>query len=99
MWISIFQEIDELVCSKKTEFAVLFLGFEKLGLEIDNCGRTTENAYCRIYSLWFDIQLIDYKCENGRFPESRSWVAVSNPKSLSSSAAEFMLGHGAKRST
>ncbi len=36
---------------QKSEFAVLVLGFEKLGLELDNCGRTTKNAYCRIYSL------------------------------------------------
>jgi hypothetical protein len=28
------------------------LGFEKLGLGLDNCGRTTINAYCPIYSLW-----------------------------------------------
>jgi hypothetical protein len=21
-------------------------------LELDNCGRTTKNAYCHIYSLW-----------------------------------------------
>jgi hypothetical protein len=38
-WISIFQASDELVCSKKSEFAVLVLGFEKLGLEFDNRGR------------------------------------------------------------
>jgi hypothetical protein len=50
-WISIFQGIDELVSSKKTEFAILVLGFEKLGLKLDNCGQTTENAYCSIYSL------------------------------------------------
>jgi hypothetical protein len=42
-WVSLLQ---------KSEFAVLFLGFEKLGLELDNCGWTTKNAYCRIYSLW-----------------------------------------------
>jgi hypothetical protein len=42
-WVSLFQ---------KSEFAVVLLGFEKLGLELDNCGRTTKNAYCRIYSLW-----------------------------------------------
>jgi hypothetical protein len=41
-WVSLLQ---------KSEFAVLVLGFEKLGLELDNCGRTTKNAYCRIYSL------------------------------------------------
>ncbi len=35
----------------KSEFAVLVLSFEKLRLELDNCGRTTKNAYCRIYSL------------------------------------------------
>jgi hypothetical protein len=37
---------------EKSEFAVPILGFEKLGLELDNCGRTTKNAYCPIYSLW-----------------------------------------------
>ncbi len=36
---------------QKSEFAVL--GFEKLGLGLDNCKRTTKNAYCHIYSLWF----------------------------------------------
>ncbi len=36
---------------QKSEFAVLVLGFEKLELELDNCGRTTKNANCRIYSL------------------------------------------------
>ncbi len=41
-WVSLLQ---------KSEFAVLVLGFEKLGLGLDNCGRTTKNAYCRIYSL------------------------------------------------
>ncbi len=35
----------------KSEFAVLVLGFEKLWLGLDNCGRTTENAYCRVCSL------------------------------------------------
>jgi hypothetical protein len=24
-------------------------------LELDNCGRATENAYCRIYSLWVHV--------------------------------------------
>ncbi len=37
---------------QKSEFAVLVLDFEKLGLGLDNCGTTTKNAYCRIYSLW-----------------------------------------------
>jgi hypothetical protein len=37
---------------QKFEFAVLVVGFEKLGLELDDRGRTTKNAYCRIYSLW-----------------------------------------------
>jgi hypothetical protein len=37
---------------QKSEFAVQLLGFEKLGLELDNCERTTKNAYCCIYSLW-----------------------------------------------
>ncbi len=36
---------------QKSEFAVQVLGFEKLGLELDNCGLTTKNVYCRIYSL------------------------------------------------
>ncbi len=36
---------------EKSKFAVLVLGFEKLGLELDNCGRTTKNAYCCIHSL------------------------------------------------
>jgi hypothetical protein len=36
---------------QKSKFAVLVLGFEKLRLELDNYGRTTKNAYCRIYSL------------------------------------------------
>jgi hypothetical protein len=36
---------------EKSDFAVLVLGFEKLGLELDNCERTTKNAYCPIYSL------------------------------------------------
>ncbi len=53
--ISIFQGNDELVCSKKSKFAVLVLGFEKLVLELDNCGQTTENAYRLIYSLWSDV--------------------------------------------
>jgi hypothetical protein len=35
---------------KKSEFAAQILGFEKLGLGLDNCGRTTKNAYCPI--LW-----------------------------------------------
>ncbi len=42
---------------RKSEFAVLVLGFEKLGLGLDNCGRTTKNAYCRIYSLWLHVPL------------------------------------------
>jgi hypothetical protein len=37
---------------QKSKFAVLDLGFEMLGLGLDNRGRTTKNAYCRIYSLW-----------------------------------------------
>jgi hypothetical protein len=36
---------------QKSEFAVLVLDFEKLGLGLENCGRTTKNAYCHIYSL------------------------------------------------
>ncbi len=35
----------------KTEFAVQLLGFEKLELERDNRGRTTENDHRRIYTL------------------------------------------------
>ncbi len=37
---------------QKSEFAVLDLGFEILGLRLDNRGRTTKNAYRPIYSLW-----------------------------------------------
>jgi hypothetical protein len=38
---------------QKTEFAVLFLGFEKLVLELDNCGgQPKPPIYCHIYSLW-----------------------------------------------
>jgi hypothetical protein len=44
---------------QKSEFAVLVLGFEKLGLGLDNCVRTTKNAYCRIYSRWeIDIRIL-----------------------------------------
>ncbi len=52
LWISIYKAIAELVSWKKFEFAVLDLGFEILGLGLDNCGRTTKNAYRHIYSLW-----------------------------------------------
>ncbi len=38
---------------QKSDFAVLDLGFEMLGLGLDNRGRTTKNAYRRIYSLMF----------------------------------------------
>ncbi len=48
-WVSLLQ---------KSEFAAQILGFEKLGLGLDNCGQTTKNAYCPIYSLWF--LLTDY---------------------------------------
>ncbi len=41
-WVNLLQ---------KSEFAAQILGFEKLGLGLDNCGRTTKNAYCPIYSL------------------------------------------------
>ncbi len=51
LWLSIFQAIDELSLLQKSEFAVLDLGFEMLGLGLDSRGRTTKNAYCRIYSL------------------------------------------------
>jgi hypothetical protein len=40
---------------QKSKFAVLVLGFEKLGLELYNCGRTAKNAYWRIYSLWLQL--------------------------------------------
>jgi hypothetical protein len=36
---------------EKSKFGVLVQGFEKLGLELDSCGRTTRNAYRPIYSL------------------------------------------------
>jgi hypothetical protein len=35
----------------KSKFAAQILDFEELGLGLDNCGRTTKNAYCHIYSL------------------------------------------------
>ncbi len=38
---------------QNSKFSVLLLGFQTLGLELDNRGRTTENDYHRIYSLWF----------------------------------------------
>jgi hypothetical protein len=37
---------------QQSKFAVLVLGFEKLGLKLDNCGWTTRNAYCRIYIVY-----------------------------------------------
>ncbi len=40
---------------QKSEFGVLLLGFEKLRLGLDNCGRTTKNDHCRIYSLWASL--------------------------------------------
>jgi hypothetical protein len=40
---------------QKSEFAVLVPGFEKLGLGLDNCGWTTKNVYCRMYSLWVPV--------------------------------------------
>ncbi len=65
LWISIFQAIDELISWKKSEFSVLVLGFEKLGLGLDNCGRTIKNAYCPIYSLREEVRdATDYRCES-----------------------------------
>jgi hypothetical protein len=50
LWISFFQAIDELISFiQKSEFGVLDLGFDTLGLGLDNRGRTTENAYRHIY--------------------------------------------------
>jgi hypothetical protein len=48
-WVTLLQ---------KCEFTVLLLGFEKLGLELDNHGRTTKSAYYRIYSLCFEHALL-----------------------------------------
>jgi hypothetical protein len=51
---------------QKSEFTVLVLGFESLGFELDNCGRTTKNAYCRIYRPWLwygSIEAWLSKCE------------------------------------
>ncbi len=45
-WVSLLE---------KSEFSVVLLGFEKLGLGLDNRGRTTNKACCCIYSLWFEI--------------------------------------------
>ncbi len=42
----------------KSKFAVLDLGFEMMGLGLDNRGRTTKNAYRRIYSLWINLPLL-----------------------------------------
>ncbi len=47
-WVSLLQ---------KSEFAAQILRFEKLGLGLDNCGRTTKNAYCPIYSLCHSLWL------------------------------------------
>jgi hypothetical protein len=59
LWISIFEAIDELVKFKNPNFALLDPGFEELGLELDNCGRTIKNAYCRVRvrSLQFECQV------------------------------------------
>ncbi len=48
-WVSLLQ---------KSELAVRVLGLEKLGLGLDNCGRTTKNAYCRIYGLCFWLRCL-----------------------------------------
>ncbi len=37
---------------QKLKFALLLLGFEKLGLELDSNGWTTGNAHRHIFSLW-----------------------------------------------
>ncbi len=47
---------------QKSEFPVLVPGFEKLGLKLDNCRRTTKNAYCRIYSLCL-YGVVYFHCE------------------------------------
>jgi hypothetical protein len=72
-WVSLLQ---------KSEFAVLVLGFEKLGLGLDNCGRTTKNAYyCRIYSLWAPTICVVFskrvRPENSWPLES--WHLMNNP--------------------
>ncbi len=46
-----FQAIYDISQLQKSDFAVLVPGFEKLGLALDNCGRTTNTAYCRIFNL------------------------------------------------
>ncbi len=67
-WVSLLQ---------KTEFAVLVLGFEKLGLGLDNCGRKTKNAYCRIYSLWVEWGLRSDSCR-----DLWTMLAVSHERKL-----------------
>ncbi len=61
----------------KSEFAVL--GFEKLGLELDNCGRTTNNAYCRIYSLCFQYWVLT---DAGAAPPGQRAVATGLVRGL-----------------
>jgi hypothetical protein len=52
LWISIFQATDELVSFKKSKFAVLGLGFEKLGREVDNCGQPKPPIVASIIYAW-----------------------------------------------
>ncbi len=52
LWISVCPRNWWVSQLQKSKFAVLDLGFENLGLGLDNCGRTTKNAYRRIYSPW-----------------------------------------------
>jgi hypothetical protein len=91
LWISIFQLIQSfnwwVSLLQKFESAVLFIGFEKLGLELDNCGRTTKNAYCRICSLWdspvfFRIQKLDL----------RFWVYLTKPRGKQPVSPGFIQG-------
>jgi hypothetical protein len=60
--------ILDIVIPKKSEFAGLILDFEKLGLELDNHGRTTKNYHHRIYGLWVPVlqELLHHKSHSDR---------------------------------
>ncbi len=68
---------------QESEFAVLNLGFEMLGLGLDNRGRidnqTTKNAYRRIYSLWIFDSVVVMDTNMKKFSltmrvSSRQWI-------------------------
>jgi hypothetical protein len=45
----------------RIHFAVLFVGFEKLGSEFENRGQTTKNKHRRIRCLWCQTETISRK--------------------------------------